>query len=110
MMGIASLHPSYESLPLPAADGAGLARPGLDPRVARLCVERIAVTSRQFRPRSSTWRRGGGALHGGRFRYPGGANDFGFRLGFHLRMVAFRLDPYRGEFGFRAPPAVRTAR
>ena len=33
---------------LPAADAAGLARPGLDPRVARLCVERVGVTPRQL--------------------------------------------------------------
>src|SRR5947207_7242904 len=49
MMGIASLHPSYEArLPLPVADAAGLAGPGLDPRVARLRVERIGVATRQL--------------------------------------------------------------
>ena len=43
-------HPTkYEPmLPLPAADAAGLARPGLDPRVARLCVERIGMAPRQL--------------------------------------------------------------
>ena len=44
----------FESeLVLPAADGAGLARPGLDPRVARLRVERIGMAARQFYARSA---------------------------------------------------------
>ena len=34
---------------LPAADAAGLARPGLNPRIGRLRVERIAVPPRELR-------------------------------------------------------------
>src|SRR6185369_11360809 len=44
--GLRFANPPY-ALVLPAADGAGLARPGLDARVARLRVERVAVTPRQ---------------------------------------------------------------
>src|ERR1700730_16545390 len=36
-------------LPLPFADAAGLARPGLNPRIERLGIERIAMSPRQLR-------------------------------------------------------------
>ena len=39
------------SLSLPVADAAGPARPGLDPRIRGLRIERIAVTLRQFHAR-----------------------------------------------------------
>src|ERR1700730_11920409 len=36
------------ALPLPVADAAGLARPGLNPGIERLGVERSAVVAREF--------------------------------------------------------------
>ena len=107
-------HPSYEAriLPLPAADAAGLARPGLDPRVARLRVERIAMTSRQLGA-------GGAArLLGALLRYASlqsrvlGAAAFGTttRSVFTGLAIGSRLDPDRGEFRLRAEPLRREQR
>src|SRR6185312_1268514 len=101
--GLRFANPPY-ALVLPAADGAGLARPGLDPRVARLRVERVAVTPRQ--PGAG----GGARLLDALLRNlrPGRGflrNHHAFR--FHRPAIGSRLDPDRGELRLRAEPLRR---
>src|SRR5258705_13843978 len=81
-------------LPLPAADCTGLARPGLDPRIARLRVERVAVTARQLGA-------GGGTglldalLRNLRLGRLGLRHNHALRL--HRPGIVSGLDPDRGE-------------
>ena len=98
-------------LPLPVADAAGLARPCLDSRIARLGIERVAVAMRQLGARGGAWRFGAGS---GQLRlddsclsdvnvarWKPGPNG---RVRIGLRTIGLGFDWNRRELRFRPQP------
>jgi hypothetical protein len=106
-------------LPLPAANAAGLARPCLDSRIARLRIERVAAAMRQLGAGGAAWRFGAGLGHLRPDDSSLNASSLGdvniargkpgpngsIRIG--LRAIGPCFDGNRGELRFRPQPLRR---